>query len=559
MRDIAGEHLERVRTAVLKKHTAATIAAWLVGNTRYAGQPFSFEDHEYQERIISDPSRETNTQKCSQVGVSEAWARAALALVNVLNPYTVAYTLPTAKFAATFARTRIDPVIEGSSTMSANVHRTNNNSEVKQFGDSFLFLKGAAGSNAPISIPCDHLMHDEVDFSDQEVLGQYVSRLTHSKWKRVSRISTPTLPNFGINKYFRESRRFYNMVKCHHCNHHFVPDYYDDVKIPDFTGDLREITKASIHRTRWEEAEVICPKCGLAPSLQIEHREWVLENSDEKHVGAGFQVSPFDAPNIIKASYLIEASTKYDRVQDFVNFNLGLPMEDKEATMTAEDFESVFVHAVASASSQYVMGVDVGATYHFVVAAVSPYNDMLVVHTEQVHMSKARVRYNELRRQYRTGCTVMDSLPHGETVMALQEEDASMYASVYMKSKSVLTHAVVDREEDDEKGQAFVRQVNVNRSKALDAYMEFVREGHLEVVSSDNDDLITTQHMSMKRVKVYENESQEMAFSWQKSDGNDHFHHAFLYCYIASRIRGVGRSLVVLPIFTARKILLKSK
>ena len=138
---IVSDHIHRLRTAVLKKHSAASIAKWITENTSYAGQPYSYADHEYQERILSDTSIDVNIRKCSQVGLSECSARMALALTNVISPYTVAYTLPTSHFAGTFTRTRIDPVVEGSKTISGNVHKTVDNNEVKRFGDSFLFIR----------------------------------------------------------------------------------------------------------------------------------------------------------------------------------------------------------------------------------------------------------------------------------------------------------------------------------------------------------------------------------------------------------------------------------
>lgn len=548
------DHLRRIRTAVLKRHTAASISKWLEEETTYAGQPFSYKDHEYQQAILSDVSVETNTRKCSQVGISEVSARKALGLVNVLQPYTVAYTLPTAKFAATFMRTRIDPVIQGSKVMREAVHTSNDNSELKQFGESFLYLKGAASSNAPISIPCDHLIHDEVDFCDQDVLSQYNSRLTHSPWRRIDRFSTPTLPNFGIDKFFQESRRHYLMVKCDHCNHQFVPSYYDHVRIPDYDDDLRSITKHTLSRIKWQEAQLHCPRCHKVPSLQWEFREWVCENPSENYVASGRQVSPFDAPNIITPSYLVKASTNYSRSQDFVNFNLGLPAEDKEASLTREDFESIFMPFEANGLVN-VMGVDVGNTYHFVVSGVDNLGTQFIVHREQVPMGMARQRYHELRKQFRVVCTVIDSTPHSETVMALQTEDPNLYASVYTKSKSLLTHTVVNKDAEKSEGKGFVRQVNVNRNKAFDEYMEAVRSKQIMIQQGEDKDLIITHHCSMKRVKVYDNESEELAFSWQKTDGNDHYHHAFLYARIASKIRGVARPTIILPatqVFTFR-------
>lgn len=549
MIDVVQEHLARARTAVLRKHTAASIATWIAENTYYAGQPYSYKDHEFQERIMGDTSRDVVVMKCSQIGMSEVSARMSLALVNVLRPYTVAYTLPTAHFAGTFTKTRIDPVINSSPTMKSNVHKTNDNSEIKQFGDSFLYIRGAASSNAPISIPVDHLVHDEVDFSDQEVLGQYQSRLTHSKWRRTTKISTPTLPGFGIHRAFQETRRHFNLCKCNHCNCWFKPDYYEHVKIPGYLGELTAINKSLLSKVRFQEAQLHCPSCGKVPSMQIEHREWVIENPDDNFIGAGYQITPFDAPNIIQIPYIVEASTKYDRIQDHTNFVLGLAAEDSEATLTKADFDGVFVLEEAPGSVAYVMGVDVGNTYHFCVSTVDAWGDMFVVHTEAVPMSKARQRYHELRKQYRVVCTVIDSMPHAETVMALQAGDPNLYASVYMRSKSVTTHTVVEKVSVAEEGKEFVRQVNVNRSRALDGYMEYIRENHLKIKATANADAIIAHHMSMKRVKVYDTESGEMTFSWQKTDGEDHFHHTFLYCWIAGKIRGVGKSLIVLPTF----------
>ena len=549
------DHVKRLRTAVLKRHTAANIANYIEEETTIGMKAYSYKNHEYQIAVLSDMSKETNTQKCSQIGISEASSRKALGLVNVLQPYTVCYTLPTAKFAATYMKTRIDPIIQGSKTMRESLNSSSDNQEYKQFGDSFLYLKGAATSNAPISIPVDHLIHDEVDFSDQEVLGQYTSRLTHSTWKRVDRFSTPTLPNFGINKFFRESRRHYLMVKCHHCNFWFIPDYFKHVKIPGFSRDLDTVTKHTLAQVKWQEAYLQCPKCHGVPSLQWEHREWVCENPDENYVASGRQISPFDAPNIISCSDLIKASTGYSRAQDFVNFNLGLPAEDKESTLMAEDFEGRFYNFETGSDWVYVMGIDVGNTYHFVVSGISGDGSMHVVHREQCPMGAARQRYEELRVKWRIVCAVIDSTPHSETVMALQALDVNLYASIYMRSKSLLTHNVVEKPEAAELGKKFVRQVNVNQSRAFDAYMLALRTGKIHILAGEDEALIIEHHTSMKRVNTYDSESGELGSSWQKTDGNDHYHHAFNYCWIASQIRGVATTTIIIPttrIFTFR-------
>jgi hypothetical protein len=429
---------------------------------------------------------------------------------------------------------------------------------MKQFGDSsYLYVKGAASANAPISIPSDVLIHDEVDFCDQDVLSQYQSRLTHSKIKLKRKFSTPTVPGYGIDLAFQESRRHFNLCKCHHCNHWFMPDYYDHVKVPGYTRDLREITKYALTLCRWQEASVVCPKCGLLPDLGIAHRQYVVENPDDNYLAAGYQVTPFDAPGFIKPSDLIQARLGYEREQDFVNFNLGLPLEDAEATLVLSDFLELKLPAL-NRPGWTVMGVDVGAVYHFVIATVAPDGTFIVVHKEQVSQGLARQRYTELRHYWKVICTVMDSAPHGETVMALQHTDPTMYAAVYVSRKGVTTYKVKDDDEAADEGRSFTRQVDVNRSRAFDDYLRVIRDGQARYVESDIDDEYFAQHTSMKRAKFYDHESGELQYSWQKSDGQDHFHHASVYCHIASKIKGVGRPTVQLPLFTAGAIRLRN-
>lgn len=556
MAKIAREHLRRLRARVEKRNGMANLAKWVREKTTLGMEPYSFKDHEYQEVILSDTSPEVVARKPSQVGMSEATARLAVAMVNVVSPLTVIYTLPTATFSATFMKTRIDPIIQGSEEARENVHRTNDNSSMKQFGESYLYVKGAASSNAPISIPADVLIHDEVDFCDQDVLSQYTSRLTHSKWKLYRRFSTPTIPKYGIDRAFQESRRHFNLCKCNHCGHWSNPDYYRDVKIPGYLGDLRSINKQTLRSIRWREAVLLCPRCGKAPSLAIEHREFVCENPDDNYEAAGYQVSPFDAPAFITCPDLIKSSTNYEREQDFVNFSLGLPMEDKSATLTLEDFRDRFV--LPGGWSSAVMGVDVGATYHFKVGAVRPDGKLVVLHAEQVPMGRARERYHALRQEYRVTCTVMDSQPHSETVMGLQAEDPNLYAAIYTNKKGLTTYTVRDEEGDEDDGKSFVRQVDINRSRAFDSYMHALRSGDIEFVMSEIMAEVQEQHTSMKRVKGFDGESGEMIYTWQKTDGNDHFHHAGVYLHTASKIRGLGSPIIVLPLFTVSKIRVKA-
>jgi hypothetical protein len=556
-----GEHLDRVRAAVLRSHSLSTVAEWICENTSLRGEPFTFLDHEFQEVIARDPSRQKNVRKCAQVGISELSGRLALAFANVMDSVTGIYTLPTADFAKNFVKTRVDPIILASKALKDALNNTADNTQVKQFGTSFIYFKGTIGQAAAISVPADFIVHDEVDFSDQMVMSTYESRLIHSPHKLKLKFSTPTVDGYGISAEFQSSRRFWNFVKCSHCATWFLPSYFDHVHVPGFDADKKEITKDKLAQIRWSEAKVLCPHCGLEPELTPGHRAWVCENPFENHEAAGYQVQPFDAPRVISAAYLVEASTKYDRWVDFVNFGLGLPAEDKESSFSREELEQLFTRAAMGGFYQRVGGIDMGMMCHVVIAGVNSQGQMLIIHTERVPLAKIKVRKEELWRAHGVALSVMDSQPYTETLFSMQERDRNLFGAVYVTSKGLQLYTLKKTEEEREataedkeakKGEEAERQVNINRNKAFDGFMHFLRAGNLFILEDANKELIIQHMQDMKRVKEFTAEK-EVTFVWQKSaKGNDHFHHALLYAWIAAKMRGVAGGLIVLPWLVAK-------
>lgn len=552
--DAFKSHMQRLRAGANQAQALSEVSRWIAENTYLGGNPFSFSGHEYQERILNDTSRDIVIRKCSQVGISELAVRRSLALCGMIRNFTCIYTLPTAHFAATLMKTRVNPVIQSSPYLRELVSDIDN-VEVKQIGGSFLYLKGSASGNAPISIPCDCLVHDERDFSDPLILSQYTSRLSHSKHKMRFNLSTPTLPGKGIDHDFSRSRRHFMFVKCSCCGHHFVPSYYDHVRIPGFNGELLDISKRNLHTTKFTEAFVECPNCGGKPSLLPDYREWVLENPDDNHVAAGFQVSPFDAPTIVSPAYLVEASTNYSAQADFVNFALGLPFFSSEAVLAPEEIRACITRE-RFVGGAHVMGVDLGKTCHIVVASVSWDGALQIVHTEEVMLQKLRERYTDLRIKYRVRSAVIDSLPYTDTVLALQAIDQNLWASVYTQSRGVDLFTVKQRDEDAESGIQQLRQINVARDRTFDALMAFIRSGQFSKFSDDNDDIFVAHCTDMRRVKDWNPVRSEMAFKWVKSeDGEDHFWFALSYAFLAKHILGtsVGNS-ASLPLLSTFKL-----
>jgi hypothetical protein len=537
------DHIERLRAMVLQRFSYTDVPEWLIKHTKspkVIGAPFSFKGREYQLAILKDPSQEKVVIKPSQVGISELTLRVAVALANIISPLSIAYTLPTAGFASLFVKTRLDPIINTSPYLKANVNPELDNSEVKGFGDGLIYFKGCAAGNAAISIPVDVLIHDEVDFSDSEVLTQYESRITASEHKMKFKLSTPTVPGYGIHEEFANSRRNHNFCKCNHCNHWFLPDYWDHVKIPGYKGDLHDIKKANLPSIDWQNAVILCPNCGKVPSLMPEHREWVVENPGENHVAAGWAIQPFDAPTIVSIPSLVKTSTNYSRAQDFSNFALGKAMEDKDTTFSREELNALFTTSDYAAPT-YVIGLDLGLTCHLAVGAVASDGSIFVVHTELIPIGGLKPRLQAISAQWNVSVIVSDSQPYFETILSLQERMPNLWGAVYNNTTTLQLFQVKLQAEDDKSGKTLIRQVTINRDRTFDAYMDAVRQGKIGFKDSANKSLIIEHHLDMKRVKTWD-KSGEIVYTWSKSKvGNDHFHHTCgAYLYTASQILGTA-------------------
>lgn len=543
------DHLERIKSMTVAGHSHKSVVEWIQQHTFIGGKPFSFKHHEYQERILRSEAPIISVKKCSQVGISEMSFRRALALCDIMPNFTVLYTLPTAKFAGDVMKTRIDPIIEASPRLSSTVSNSVDNTSVKKFGDdSFLYLKGTVGTAQAISIPVDALVHDEVDFSDIDVISSYQSRLTHSPYKWQFNLSTPTVAGYGIDSKFRDSRKFYNFVECSHCGHWFVPDYLEHCRVPGYSGNLLDITANSIHKYDVDGASLHCPRCDCVPDLSPAHREWVCENPDDKYDAEGYQVSPFDAPAFITVPFLVRASTAYKKKTDFINFNLGQCAEDADSGLQMDDINKAY-QIQAEYAATYVMGIDVGLDCHIMVGGVDGWGKLHVLKTLVVNYRDLETTFFRLCSEFPFSAIVMDSQPYVETVFRLQQKCPVLYGSVYVRTKSIEAFRLRDQDEDGSKGLLEVRQVNVNRDYALDALMVAIRGGAVSIREDENRALIETHLRDMKRIKELGKYSgDEDRYTWRKSEkGTDHFHHAMLYLYVASQLRGVSQFNLLLP------------
>ena len=546
-RGLFKRHVERLKSS-LEAHGHDTICRFLTTHTKLKGRPFSFAGHEYQKRILEDLSRDIVIVKSAQLGISEMSVRLALAKSALINGFSTIYTMPSAMGAQNFMRTRVDPIIQSSAYLSDMIHKTTDNTSIKRFGESYLYMKGAQVDSQAISVPADLLINDEVNNSNQAVLTLFESRLIHSEYGLTVKLSTPTIPNYGIDAAYKQSRRYVNMCKCCHCNEWFYPEYHDHAVIPGYKGSIGDVSKGQFADPdfRWQESFIACPKCGLRADLQPEFREWVCENPGDGFVAAGYRVSPFDCPSTVSVGDIVKSSTTYERRQDFYNQRLGISLEDAESTFLEEELRGALISEYAGGCYNFVAGLDMGKTCWLTVAGVKPDQSLVIVHTEGIPLFRVAERMQEITRQFKLRMTVVDSLPYTETVYRMQQDNQNLFAAIYSNSKNIELFKIRDKEEDAERGVNDLRQVNIAKHRMFDHIMLEVRSGRVKKVSDGNDGAWIEHLQDQKRVKEFILE--ELQFVWTKTAGVDHLHHSLLYAFVASRLTGmITRGGVPLP------------
>lgn len=558
--NLVKQHLARIRSQTTNRLSRRDLARWITSNTHIGGRPFSFKDHEFQEKILQDTSQEIVLMKSAQLGLSEMSLRMALGMVMLMPaPFAIGYTFPTASFASHYSRSRFDPIVKGSPALRHAIRAADiDNAESKAFGPGrFVFFKGAAVGNAAISDSLDLLIHDELDFSDPDVVGAYTSRLIHSPWKYKVKLSTPTYPGGPIDSAFQQSRRHFNFCKCQHCNHSFIPSYYDHVKIPGWDKHLDEINRDNLHMIRYTEAQMLCPSCGREVDLSPGHREWVLENPDEPHIAAGYKISPHDAPNVITIRDLIEASTSYGSKAKFRQFSLGIPAADADSGLTEEDLDRIGVEMSGSPFSTHQMGIDLGLICHFMIGGIGPDGQMVVVHYERVPLKNFRERYYALKGQFRVSLVVSDIQPYTELIMSLSAQDPNLYGARYVTRQGLEVFDVKDQEADPDSALGAVREVSVNRNAVFDKVMAEIRPAEgmrpgIAIRKCADWNLLKNHMTDMKRASATLRNG-EFTSLWAKSSkGNDHYHHSLAYLWVACQMRGLtngGMSEAYLGVF----------
>lgn len=476
------------------------------------GGVYTLRGHPWQVEPMQSTAQRRCARKAAQMGWSELEVlRTIHGLIHGLYQKGVLYLFPTTTDVADFSRVRFAPLISQNPEIIGK-HVTDTDSiSIKKIGGGVLYLRGArltskiAGvkkdSGRLKTIPVDKIVLDERDLIDDAAQDLARERMSHSDVQEEVSFSTPTLPDYGVDREYQESNQKIWMIKCQHCN----TETCLELEFPECVQDGKNV----------------CIKCGQ--EIYSKNGRWVAQFPDKEI--DGYWISQLNSP-FIKPALILDMYRKppHGNLAEVYNSKLGMAYINAEDRLTPMQVwaccnqESMYANSIGSTA----MGVDIGKDLHVVigqrvnkkqyrilkVATLSTFNDL-----------------HDIAKRFRVKKAVLDAFP--ETRKA-REFQANTLFQVYLCEYQ---HTISNVLWNDKTGI-----VKVNRTEICDGTHELFEEvGTCEIPRRCTEiDVYAKQMCNIAKTLEVDEETGSKAYRYIRRFGPDHYRHATNYFLMAA-------------------------
>ena len=501
------------------------------------GDPLEYyKQHDFLKQYLRDFSPEIAVIKSSQVGITTTAMVKVLYLAHLdtkeawkdylgisdNRSIRVIYTFPTEKDVSDFSSTRFGTMVRQSPLLIKLMggNKGVNATLRKSIGNSIILFRGTTKESQAISQPADLIVNDELDFSNQEVVDAFDSRLSHSRFKWWWKFSTPTIPNFGIDAEYTNSNQYNWIIKCKRCGRHQTPLYPDHVKRRKFKGKFRNY---------WA-----CEKCGK--ELDRTTGEWIASYPTRKNVG--YRIPPSICP-WIQPDNITASRKRYRSEKLFNNYALGRAYATGADVLTRDMLlkRIEYGRGYHNIDDRLVyMGVDQGDVLHYIISRGSRGRREII----EIGNCTSFDDIAFLMRKYNVISCVMDALPNKKTAQQFSEDFAGRVNLAFYKD--------FDEDADVKPTKNMEVGLTLDRTNTLDMAADSWRMGETVMVldkdryaripteiDNPQDKTAFIQQMgNMVRDEKLNERTQKSRFVWVAT-GADHYRHADNYNYIAWR------------------------
>jgi hypothetical protein len=519
--------------------TTMAMSTWLERNTRLRKTPFSFYRYEFQRRIADDLHPNMSVMKPSQIGLSELQLRKFLGMLKRTTSLTGIYTLPNEKMRDRISQTRIKPLVDSESVFNGPTQdKPVRHKGLYQIDDSFGYVTGSTEGDAT-SIAADFLFHDEIDLTDDRLIGLFQSRLQGSSYRITQRFSTPTFFGAGIDATYSASDQHEYVHRCHGCGHYQIPTFHPKfLHLPGLVTneeDLTQLADDEIDQINMEKSYVCCERCSRQLNLQ-DSMSWQWVATYPSRSARGYRVRPFNVPHLITVPYIfqqLQLRRQQGDIQGFHNTVLGEPYNDSKARIAEVDIIACMgseAEQQPASGEPLGLGIDVGIICHIVLGTPSRTLRMWQVH-QSVLIETIRGILDQYGNQIVAGC--IDRHPYtptAEEIRDFPDHPKKIMPVVYAPRSTPMP---LNLAKDDFDEPSFY---SVDRTRALDTVARLVRTRKVKFEGFGIHRQLVVDHLrGMVRI-----ETKETTPIWKKITKEDHFFHALGYLFLAFRMRDVS-------------------
>jgi hypothetical protein len=391
--------------------------------------------------------------------------------------------------------------------------------DIYEVGGSFAFITGLTEGDAT-STPADIVFNDELDLSDQQMIGLMQSRLQNSKFKITQKFSTPTHPLFGIDATYNASCQYEYQVRCESCRHWQFPRFTTDfIHLDGYDGDGKfdELDADAVSYLNLKSSYVKCERCSRPLDLgNPELREWVPKYPARD--AAGYWISPFSTDRLT-IKYIIDQLLKQkalDNLKGWYNTVLGETYSDGSSKLEPDVVKAVMIGSAVPEISKDIpvaLGCDMGTTCHLTLGRIRG-QDVDPFLFEQVPSSQIEERIAFYRQKYRIVCGGVDRHPYTPTSESIRDASNRIILPIEYRGAA---HINPVRDEYD-----VLDYVQINRTRAIDSQVRAIRNKTMEMAGYGGLQSVVVEHCcDMVRI-----EADEKPATWEKLTGSDHFMHS---------------------------------
>ena len=353
-------------------------------------------------------------QKAAQLGYSTLTV--SRTLKTIADGRNVLYLLPTrTPDASDFSITRFDKIIDSSEFLTGLFHR-NRNVGVKRADSGTIYIRGMNSNSALKSVDVSLIVFDEVDEMPPEKIPLALQRLSGQLIKNTWYISTPTIPDFGINARLQESTESHFFFKCPSCSRHIELAWPDSIQI---CGESHTDPNCS-------RSYLKCTECQNKLPHETKH-EWLAEASFQPQRQSpidGFYINQLYSATVTPEEFAIayhRAQIDLAAEQELYNSMLGLARLLQGSRLDDADLQACFGNytdpAQLTRGKIVTIGIDIGKLLHYWVdewAFDRPCADINLAAVNKTITTGTLTSFNEIRNlivEYGPAQIVMDSEP----------------------------------------------------------------------------------------------------------------------------------------------------